>query len=228
MRSGANKRARKRELPRVRRSQARGVVTRARLLAVARELFSRDGYAAVSRADIARRAGYGMSTVYHHFADTRGMLLQLIDEWGMAMPVQRRAAFDIRTALGGDLRRAARDFLRKSVEQLEKGPSFYRVILTEAERDPEVRRRYDTAQHAITTWLAEMTRLGQQNGIISAKRNPEAAAALLQHLIESSLTELVGRKLAGDLREQMLEELADMICAYLTDHPAAGGGGVRR
>jgi len=218
MRSGANKqRARKREAPRVRRTQARGVATRARLLAVARDLFSRDGYAAVSRADIARRAGYGMSTVYHHFADKRDILLALIDEWGLAMPVQRRAAFDIRTALGGDLRRAARGFLRKSAEQIEGGPSFYRVILTEAQRDPEVRRRYDTAQHAITTWLAEMMRLGQQTGIISAKRSPEAAAMLLQHLIESSLTELVGRKRAGGLRERVLEEMADMICAYLTD-----------
>jgi AcrR family transcriptional regulator len=216
MRSGANKRARKREAPRVRRTQARGVATRTRLLAVARSLFSRDGYAAVSRADIARRAGYGMSTVYHHFATKRDILLQLIDEWGVAMPVQRRAAFDIRTALGGDIRGAAREFLRKSVEQLEKGPSFHRVILTEAERDPEVRRRYNAAQHAITTWLVDMTRLGQQTGIISAGRNPEAAALLLHHVIESTLAELVGRRLAGGLRDDVLEELSDMICAYLT------------
>ena len=173
----------------------------------------------MSRGDIARRAGYGMSTVYHHFADKRDILFALIDEWGAAMPVQRRAALDIRTALGGDIARAAREFLRKTADQLESGPSFYRVILTEAERDPEVRRRYEVAQHATTTWLAEMTRLGQQTGIVSAQRKPEATAILLQQVIESSLAELAGRKLAGPLRQSVLDELADMIVAYLTDPP---------
>ncbi|MGH7820834.1 MAG: TetR/AcrR family transcriptional regulator, partial [Candidatus Binatia bacterium] len=180
-----------------------------------RELFAQSGYAAVSRAEIARRAGYGMSTIYHHFADKRDILLQLIDEWGMAMPVQRRAAFDIRTALGGDPRRAAREFLQKSLDQIEKGPSFYRVILTEAERDPEVRRRYETAQHAITTWLADMMRLGQQAGVVRPERAPDAAARLMHHVMESALTDLVTRKLARPAREHALEELTDMICSYL-------------
>jgi AcrR family transcriptional regulator len=190
-------------------------VTRARLLAVARELFSRNGYAAVSRADIARRAGYGMSTIYHHFQDKREILLQLIDEWGLAMPVQRRAAFDIRTALGGDPRRAAREFLEKSLDQIEKGPSFYRVILSEAERDPEVRRRYENAQHAITTWLADMMRLGQQAGMVRGERSPEAAARLLHQVMETALTDLVMRKLPRGARDEALEELTDMIYAYL-------------
>ena len=199
-----------------RRQQARGIATRTRLLEVARGLFARHGYAGVSRADIARRAGYGMSTVYHHFADKREILLALIDEWGLAMPVQRRAALDIRTALGGDVRRAAREFLRKSAKQLEGGPSFYRVILTESERDPEVRRRYAAAQQALIGWIAEMTRLGQQTGIISADRRPEATALLLQHVIESSLAELAGRKAPRRLRDEVLDEMADMIAAYLT------------
>jgi AcrR family transcriptional regulator len=156
-----------------------------------------------------------MSTVYHHFRDKRDMLLQLIDEWGKTMPVQRRAAFDVRTALEGRPRRAAREFLRKSYEQLRKGPSFYRVIVSEAERDPEVRRRYEAAHQAITMWLVEMTRLGQEAGIVRQDLKPEAAAFLLHHLIESTLTELVSQRLAGDIRDDVLEEVAEMICWYL-------------
>jgi AcrR family transcriptional regulator len=211
----------KRRRARTRRPQARGFVTRARLLKVARELFSRDGYAAVSRADVAREAGCGMSTAYYHFPSRRSMLLELIDEWGKAMPVQRRAAFDIRTALGGDPRRAARDFLRKSYEALQKGSSFYRVILAEAERDPEVRRRYEAARQAITTWMAEMTHIGQFAGRVRTERKPEATAFLLHHVIESALTELVAHRLGGEFREEVLDELVEMICSYLLVSPAA-------
>ena len=194
-------------------------MTRKRLLEAARELFAREGYSAVSRAAVAKRAGYGMSTIYHHFPDKREMLLQLIDEWGKTMPVQRRAAFDVRTALDGQPRRAARDFLRRSLELLRKGPSFYRVIVSEAERDPEVRRRYDGAHQAITTWMAEMTRLGQETGIVRKEIDPEPAAFLLHNVIESTLTELASQRVGGELREDVLEELAELICWYLMGEP---------
>jgi len=169
----------------------------------------------VSRADVANRAGYGMGTIYHHFPDKRDMLLQLIDDWGSTMPVQRRAAFDVLTALSGEPRRAAREFLRKSYEQLRKGPSFYRVIVTEAERDPEVRRRLESTHEAITSWIAELTRLAQQAGMARPECKPEAAAFLLHHLIESTLGELVSRRLDRRLRENVIDELAEMICWYL-------------
>ena len=195
------------------------MVTRERLLDVARQMFSEDGYAAVSRADIARRAGVGMSTIYHHFPEKKDLLLALIDEWASALPVERRSALDVQTALGGEIRRAARDFLRHSFEQLRHGPSFYRVILTEAERDPEVRRRYELAQRAITNWLAQMVSMGQHGEILLRARRPEPTAFLLHNVIESTLTTLVGRSIDPSFRDEVLDELAEMICWYLTGRP---------
>jgi AcrR family transcriptional regulator len=192
------------------------VATRARLLEAARVLFSRRGYEAVSLADVAKRCKVSLSTAYYHFPEKRDLLLELVDQWGKAMPVQRRAAFDIKTALEGDPRRAARQFLERSLEQLERGPSFYRVLVSEAERDPEVRRRYETASQGITVWLTEMMRIGQQTGIVPARRRPEAAAFLLHHLIESALTELAAQRPGAERREDVLEELTDLIAGYLT------------
>ena len=201
--------------PTRRRRQARGIVTRARLLEAARELFARHGFAGVTISDVARRAGCGLGVAYYHFPDKRELLLELVDEWGRSMPVERRAAFDIRTALEGAPRRAARDYLRRSFEQLRKGPSFFRVILAEAERDPEVRRRYQGAQQTITTWLSMMTRLAQQAGIGRTDRDPDAAGYLMHHVMESVLAELVAQELPEKLREKVLDELVEMICMYL-------------
>ena len=204
-----------------RRTQARGVVTRQRLLAAALELFSRDGFAGVSRADVAKKAGYGMSTVYHHFRDTRDMLLQLIDEWGKTMPIRRRAAFDVEVALGGETKRATHDYLRRTYEELRKGPSFYRVVLAEAERDPEVGRHYEATRRATTAWITELARNGQSTGMLRKDCEPEAAAFLLNHVMESTLAELVSQRVDPELRERVLTELGDMICRYLLVDDAA-------
>jgi hypothetical protein len=143
------------------------------------------------------------------------MLLELIDEWGKALPVRRRAAFDMRIVRGGHPRRAARDFLRRSYEETSKESSFYRVIVAEAERDPEVRRRYEAARQAITTWMAEMMHMGQFAGTVRAERKPEATAFLIHHVMESVIAEVIGQGFSSEFREEVLEELGEMICCYL-------------
>ena len=207
--------AKRRRLARRRGPQTRGVVTRARLLEVARELFAREGYSAVSRADVARQAGCSINTIYYHFPSKRMMLLELIDEWGTAMPVQRRTALDVQAALGGNSRRAVHEFVRRSYDDLRRSVSLYRVILGEAQRDPEVRRRYESARQAMTTWFAEMLRMGQLSGILRRGAKPDAAAFLLHHLMESLLTEVVARPLDEEFRGEILEAFSEMICAYL-------------
>lgn len=185
------------------------------MLEAARELFSRQGFAAVSIADVARRAGCGLGTAYYHFPDKRDLLLELIDEWGRAMPVQRRASFDIQLVLDGRPRRAAREFLRKSLAQMRKGPSFYRVMVAEAARDPDVRRRYEAAHRGITSWMTELMRIAQQGGVVRGERKVEPSAYLVHHVIESTLGELVGEAAAGLDKDAVLEELTEMICSYL-------------
>ncbi len=193
------------------------------MLKVARELFAAQGYAATSRADIANRAGVGMSTVYHHFPDQREMLVELIEEWGDDLPLQSQSALDIERANAGDARGAARRFLRDSYEHLRKGPSFLRAIQVEAERDRVVRRAYGRAQKNIIDWMAQHNEKGVRSGLIRPERNATAAAFVLHHTIEALISELASGHLTDEFTEHVLQELEDMILLYMF----RDGGGAR-
>ncbi len=190
---------------------------------MARELFARQGYAATSRADIANRAGVGMSTVYHHFPDQREMLLELIEEWGDDLPIRRNSALDIERANAGDGRGSARAFLRASYEHLRKGPSFLRAIQVEADRDRVVRRAYGRAQKNIIDWMAQHNEAGLRSGLIRPERDATAAAFVLHHAIETLISELASGHLTDEFTERVLQELEDLIVLYMF----RDGGGER-
>lgn len=191
------------------------MATRARLLRVARELFAQHGYAATSRADIANRAGVGMSTVYHHFPDKREILLELIEEWGDDLPVERYTVLDVEMAHAGDPRGAARKLLRNSYEHLRKGPSFLRAIQVEAERDAVVRRAYLRAQKNITSWIAQHNEIGLREGRLRPERDATASAFVMQHVIESLTSELASGHTSDEFTERVLQELEDLIVLYM-------------
>jgi len=61
------------------RRQAMADQTRRDILHTARQLFTRQGYAATSVTDIAREAGVAVQTIYARLGSKRGMLMALID-----------------------------------------------------------------------------------------------------------------------------------------------------
>ena len=61
------------------RRQAMAEQTRRDILQAARQLFTRQGYAATSVTDIAREASVAVQTIYARLGSKRGMLMALID-----------------------------------------------------------------------------------------------------------------------------------------------------
>ena len=142
------------------RPQARGIVTRRRLLAVAEPLFARRGYEATGMAEVAERAGVGVGTLYHHFPDKRALLLALIDDWGDRELAQGRGQLDVERFLGDDPRTSFGDDLRASYKRLRREGGFFLVLLELAERDGDVRVRLNRINQVAIERMRDLLALG--------------------------------------------------------------------
>jgi len=202
-----------------RRSQARGRLTRARVLRAAEQLFTRRGFAETNVSDIAARAGVGVGTLYHHFSDKRAVLLDLIDDWGDRAVADRRTDFDHARFLGDDPRAGFASWLRRAYERLRKQPSLYLVVLGLADRDDEVRRRYQRIEQVGLERLRDLIEFGQKRGLMRAGADPASAAFLIHHAIDMAATQLLVREVSDPEPDRVLEELTDMICRYILEEP---------
>lgn len=202
-----------------RRSQARGRATRERLLRAAEVLFTRCGYAETSVNDVAERAGVGVGTVYHHFPDKRAMLLELIDDWGDRLVAARRTDLDFERFLGDDARTAIRTWLRRSYDRLRKKPTLYLVVLAMADRDVEVRRRFQRIEQLGVERLCQVVEFGQRRGQMRADVDAASAAFLIHHAIDMAAMQLLVREVRELEHDRVLEELVDMICRYILEDP---------
>jgi AcrR family transcriptional regulator len=202
-----------------RRPQARGRATRARILAAAQASLKQGGYDGTSMAGVAQRARVGVGTVYHHFPDKRSLLLELIDDWGDRLAARRQSDLDLERFVGGDPRAAIARWLRRAYERQRKEPSLYVVVLGLADRDPEVRRRFQRIEQAAVGRLREFIEFGQRRGLMRADADAASAAFLVQHAIDMAATQLLVREVTDPPHEAVLGELVDMICRYLLEDP---------
>jgi len=201
----------------VRRTRARGRVTRARILSAAGELFKKNAYAGTTMGDVARRAGVGVGTVYHHFPDKHSLLLSLIDDWADRDKARRETDLDLERFVGDDPRAAIRRWLRRAYDRERKEPSLYVVVLGLADRDPEVRRRYQRLEQSATRRLRGLIAFGQRRALMRPELDAASAAFLIHHAIDMAATQLLVREVSEPEPDRVLEELADMICRYILE-----------
>jgi AcrR family transcriptional regulator len=198
-------------------AQARGRATRARLLDAAERLFTQLGYDGTAMGDVARAAGVGVGTLYHHFTDKRALLLELIDRWGDRLATQRRTDLDFAVFLGDQPRLAIEGWLRRAYARLRDRPSVYLVVLGLAGRDAEVRQRYDRIEQLAVERLTALIEFGQRRGLMRAGLDAQAAAFLIHHSLDMAVVQLLLRERASPEPSHVLGELADLICRYILE-----------
>jgi AcrR family transcriptional regulator len=118
------------------RTQAeRSETTRGALVAAARDLFGRSGYAAVGTEEIVRAAGVTRGALYHHFEGKEGLLAAVYEqiEADLAQRIVARAG-----AVGGD----------GPLAELAAGVD----VLLDAALDPEVHRIVLLDAPAVLGW----------------------------------------------------------------------------
>jgi AcrR family transcriptional regulator len=150
----------------VSRQAARAEATRAKLLAAARSLFAKRGYAGVGTEEIVRRARVTRGALYHHFADKRDLFRAVHESLeaelvaGIAAALESAATDDPVEAM----RVATAAFLDAAVD-----PGRARITLVEAPsvlgwaewREIDARFGLGLAEAALTAAM-EAGRIGRQ------------------------------------------------------------------
>jgi len=202
---------------RSRRPQARGLVTRRRVLEAAEERFAQHGYEPSTMTDVAERAKVSVGTLYHHFPDKRALLLALIDDWGDRELSRQRVQLDSLRELGTGLRSAIGEFLAMRSRDLRKDGGFRLVLLELAERDSDIRARLDRIDQVATERIRDLIEAGQARGVVRRTLDPLAAAVLIGRTVRSAAIEVFVHRVAEPTPEHFFKELVDLICRYVLD-----------
>lgn len=142
---------------------------RAQVLAVAQELFAREGFHHVSMDDIADRAEVSKPVLYRHFPSKLDLYLAVIDHRGQALVT---AVDDALSAVDrgepGNGRAVVRGIVQAYVEFVEHaGDSFSLLFESDVTRDSDVRSRVEQASadaaRAICRALRELAGLPPQH-----------------------------------------------------------------
>ena len=117
--------------------QRRGVDTRAHILAVAADCFTRAGYDATGVAEICAQAGVSKGAFYHHFPGKQDAFMALFEQWlaGVDVPFQaaRGAAESVPERLFG-LAGMVQHVFESAAGQIPMFIEFWR----QAAKDPQV------------------------------------------------------------------------------------------
>jgi TetR/AcrR family transcriptional regulator len=150
------------------------------MLGVATELFSKNGYAAVSIREIAVRSGVTLSSLYHHFGDKRGLYLQVyLTEFG-------KSSSRLEAAIGAGSTPQERlfSFTSELCHVLsEPGPLFKLVARHWLDSDADVVRRL--AQATVPEQYKHVRDVIQH---ISPGRNATATALAIYSLVHGLVT----------------------------------------
>jgi AcrR family transcriptional regulator len=165
--------------------QQRGQETRLRLLEVAQERFSQQGYDATGVAEICRHAGVSKGAFYHHFPSKQDLFIALLDRWLDNLDEQLAALrADAPDALAGlqHMTAAIEPIFAEASGQL---PLFLE-FLEQARRDPVVWEATIAPYRRYRAYFARLIADGAEEGALRAV-DPDLASAVLVSLAVGAL-----------------------------------------
>jgi AcrR family transcriptional regulator len=169
------------DAPKRRRPQARGVVTRQRILDAAEELFAQKGYEGTTLRDIARNVGLSNPSLYNHFEDKEALYGAVLQR-GIG-PVLTRLVEAVEHER--DSSDAAPEIIRMAMQALGERPGLARLV------QHEVLRGGQRLSPMLLDYMAPVFAAG---GRMAASRIEEAGweEADVPHLVLTMIQAVLG------------------------------------
>lgn len=142
----------------------RAELRRAAFLKAARDVFLECGYDAANMAEIVRRAGGSLSTLYAQFGGKKGLFEAMIDARVTELTAQMHVELAAHAPLREGLKRIGEAFLFK---QLDAGSlDVFRLMVAQAKKFPEMaeawsKRAPEVVRKALANYLEDRARAGE-------------------------------------------------------------------
>jgi AcrR family transcriptional regulator len=188
--------------------QARSIEKRRKLLEAGRRLFAGKGYAGVSVAEIAAKAGVAAGGFYLHFASKKQFLVVLMEEF-----LGQLAGLDLRATGGGDPGRALTGFLTRAFRADADAYGVVRAWREAAPADAELGRMESEIQEWTDARVLAVFR--QLTRLPGARRDRDLPA--FARMMNRHFWSLLARGAVASRRdlEREIRVAADAIRHYL-------------
>jgi AcrR family transcriptional regulator len=163
----------------------RAELRRAAFLKAAREVFLEHGYEAANMAEIVRRAGGSLSTLYAQFGGKKGLFEAMIDARVGQLTTQMELELAAHAPLREGLTRIGEDFLLKQVQP--ENLDFFRLMVSQAKKFPDMaeawsKRAQEAVRRALAGYLEDRANAGEIK-----LANYELAASIYFDLLRSRM-----------------------------------------
>jgi AcrR family transcriptional regulator len=155
----------------------KGVETRARLVAAAKEVFEQDGFLDARISDIADRAGLSHGSFYHYFESKEEVFREVALEVDERLSAPMNVIVDPSSSASPYTR--IREAMRQHLESYRDEARIMGVIEQVSRFDPEVgAARYERHQEYLS-WVSDSIANLQRHGLVDSDINPTIVAAAL-------------------------------------------------
>ena len=156
----------------------KGVETRARLVAAAKEIFERDGFLDARISDIAERAGLSHGSFYHYFESKEEVFREVANEVDARLTAPMDTVILDPTSHLSPAERI-RQAMRLHMESYRDEARIMGVIEQVSRFDQEVSATRNTRHHHYHEEMADSIRSLQRHGLVDTDLDPDVTAAAL-------------------------------------------------
>lgn len=142
----------------------RAELRRAAFLKAARDVFLEFGYEQANMAEIVRRAGGSLSTLYAQFGGKKGLFEAMIDSRVTELTEQMQVELAAHAPLREGLQRIGESFLARQTE--EESLDVMRLMVAQAKKFPEIaetwsKRAPEAVRKVLATYLEDRAKAGE-------------------------------------------------------------------